>query len=635
MRSLIIYLTLLFTCNNSVLSGQNIPAAIDSALVDSTLTRTKIQPQPSNLIFPSPQWQISSPEFGGVIAEDILDYLQLLPGVMSLDFGSVGQASPMVIRGMTPQQTRISLDGMFLTNPLTGTFDSANLPLNLLDEIGLENQAGVGMHLRKFDDKRPYSRVQFRAGDWGYSDFGVSFNLPVTPSSQFLFSGSRQEYDGYFFESPTRVINEPRDLVHSRFLARVSHQPNQKFELNVISMFNKNASSAPGPLAPDLVPIIENGRREKSRLDMRIRARLGNPGSQGKMWLAKLFFSRIGQKTFDDNLRFDNSSSVLGGELTYHLIGTKNRFELSAGFHRMSLVSEQLADRIDYQNSFSVTDILNVAERLQLTATLGVENFLADSGEFNGGKTGSTLRIHPSLEVRTKLGNSTETWFSVIQSSRHPAFAERYWPDKFYLGKASLKSERTTGGELGFKMQGEKVEIGSALFSNRVSDWIGADVRADTIAFGPNNLGSRTVSGVDVKFRWNPLRWGELGIIANYLYVTEDEPQKRLFVPEYFIINYLEYGRPLFDKYVFVRLRASGRVYGKRSGWIYNNSTDLPVLTAAQPVFVADVKASLVFSDATFTFSFENILDQQYQLRPGLFMPPRTFRFSVDWQFWD
>jgi hypothetical protein len=31
----------------------------------------------------------------------------------------------------------------------------------------------------------------------------------------------------------------------------------------------------------------------------------------------------------------------------------------------------------------------------------------------------------------------------------------------------------------------------------------------------------------------------------------------------------------------------------------------------------------------------ENIFNRTYELTPGFFMPPQTFRLAIEWEFWD
>jgi len=91
----------------------------------------------------------------------------------------------------------------------------------------------------------------------------------------------------------------------------------------------------------------------------------------------------------------------------------------------------------------------------------------------------------------------------------------------------------------------------------------------------------------------------------------------------------------MFEKYVYVNLRLIGRVFGESSGLTYENSPSLPSVVKLPETTVFDGQISFQFSDARLSISMENLFDKKYQLVPGFFMPPKTFRFGISWEFWD
>ncbi len=196
-----------------------------------------IKPRPNSEI-----WVSDTREMEKLIAEDIADFVQVLPPVFPLDYGSLGQVSPLSFRGSTPQQTSIWLDALNLENPISGFVPTTVIPINLVEDFtvrGVDSFAPFGfqspggmlqVNSFKFDIKKPYSKVNFRAGSWGYSDLGIMFALPITKNVNFTFSGKRQEFDGFEI-----------DRVHTgaRIFGRISYQPRSKMELNYTAFFKQ------------------------------------------------------------------------------------------------------------------------------------------------------------------------------------------------------------------------------------------------------------------------------------------------------------------------------------------------------------------------------------------------------------
>ncbi len=146
-----------------------------------------IKPRPISGI-----WVSDTREMEKLIAEDIADFAQVLPPVFPLDYGSLGQVSPFSFRGSTPQQTSILLDALNLENPISGFVPTTVIPINLVEDFtvrgadsfapyGFQSAGGVlQVNSFKFGTKKPYSKVNYRAGSWGYNDLGIIFALPIT-----------------------------------------------------------------------------------------------------------------------------------------------------------------------------------------------------------------------------------------------------------------------------------------------------------------------------------------------------------------------------------------------------------------------------------------------------------------------
>lgn len=581
-------------------------------------------------------WKVPASELERVIAEDIVDYGLLVAAAGALDHGTVGQASPFALRGMTPQQGVVMLDGMVLWNPLGGSTSTAVLPINLVEEFaftgqgtlpafGLQSPAGiVSVKTRTIAGERPYSKVQFRTGDFGHSDLGISFGLPINKSTHLLFSGSRQEFDDLFFADQDNIILEKRDLVDSRFFGKVTYKT-RKVELTSVTLLNKNKVEVPVPLLPDLVPQLTNPRRRSTRLDEQIVAKVRNLSGSSDELQARVHFSRIRQESLGDSLLFDNKTVMVDGAMQNDILVGNHRFAFGGGARLFSLDSKALKDHTDSFVHLFVRADFALTSRLSIGLQGRSEKY-----------AGYSARMLPSLRLDYTFSEQTVLWFGARQAIRYPSFSERFWPSESYVGNPDLGVEESSALELGVKWAARpNLNIESTIFANRVDDWIGNTLLKDAPAFGPQNLDRRTISGVDFKLVWDYLRGGQAGVVSSFLNVSQSEKVKQLQVPEYSIYSYLEYGHPFFEEYVFVRLRVSGRFYGERWGFVYPAGASLPVFVSRSPLAVADAKVSLVFADATLTISYENLFDRRYELVPGFSMPPRMLRFGVAWEFLD
>lgn len=608
--------------------------------LDSTNSATKVdsllkQPKLPELIEPS-TLAVDSAQLQEFIVEDILDQTRLLPSVTGLDYGSLGQVSPLLVRGSVPQAVNLSIDGFRLLNPLLGYVNSGLVPINLVRRIDLHAARNiVDVRLAEFTDLRPYSRVQYRAGDWGYSDIGITFGLPVQKQTHFLFSGGRQEYDGYFYDTGNGVLNQPRNLVHSRFLARLNKQVSRTFAWRIIALLNKNKHAVPALLAPDYLLSSGTERRQTNRFDLKATAELGTPKDLGSRWQASMTMANIGQKSIASDILFDNRVRTLGLELSYSRRARSNELTLGASFLRNALKSEQLGNRADLISAFQIDDIWQMNPKWQMASSLMTELFNPDAGLAGEQTAESAVRIYPKVKINRVLSEINRVWLEFWQYPRHPSFAERFWPTEAYHGNPALQSARISGAELGFGGEPGPFSWVAIFFANYTDNWLSDGIDLAGTFWGPRNLGKRTVTGIDLKARWQYLSRCHLGFSGNYLFVAQNTPEKQLTVPAYDSYAYLDYGRPFFDNYVFISAYFATRFFGRRWGWLRQSVSALPSVVAREPGMTLNARVNLVFSDVVLTFSYENISNELYEMVPGFYMPPRTFRFSVDWQFWD
>jgi outer membrane cobalamin receptor len=610
---------ILFVSNSFPQTTPPTPARIDSSTVADLDSLGKSRPG---------KWSVNRVRAGRFLGEDIVDFVRLLPNVLPLDLGSLGQFSPVAFRGATPQEGTVLFDGLLFEDPILGFLNSNTIPINLVDEFsfggagalapfGVQAPAGIlQINTYQFQANQPYSKVNFRTGDWGYSDLGIVFALPLSKSSSFMIGGSRQELDGF-------VLNS--DHTGSRVQIRLSYHPHSQFSLNYSILLNRNNVEVPAPLLPDFSPGVSNARRKESRSDQVVSLKFGDLQKSSKQVLARVFFSRLLQQSFGDSLLFKNRNHTLGAGVQFDWLSGIHEISLGGEFKIYDLNSFQLKDNTDQFGHMFVRDKIRFAENWKL----GIQGRLEKHDDYS-------VALNSSGNLNYALTPEANIWFGVQTSRRYPSFAERYWPTPFFQGDPNLSQEKGTAFEIGFSMNRENsFTLETALFRHEVEDWIGQTVLADSTAFGPRNLGFRTVHGLDLKFVWNYLPAGQFGFIGSFLQVEEDTPEKQLQVPEYSIYSYVQMGRSFFQDYVFVTLRLVGRLFGERSGLIYQDGSVFPETTTLGQTAVLDGKMTFEFAYASMFLAIENLLDKKYQRVPGFYMPPKTFRFGIEWELWN
>jgi len=404
---------------------------------------------------------------------------------------------------------------------------------------------------------------------------------------------------------------------------RIRHPPSRSFDLQAVTLLNKNEIEVPAPQPPDIAPSLTNPRRKSTRFDQQLTARKRDLAAFSEELSLQLHFSRFRQETLDDSLLFDNKTFAWTAALQNDFTLGGQFMSLGGGLHAFRLSSTVLSDETDVLGYAFAQTRLAAGDRAAVTLQARAEKYSSHA-----------LQFLPSAKIMFDL-NGAGVWLGAHRAVRYPSFAERFWTTDFYTGDVALIPEKTIAAELGLNWQASDLSVQATAFVNRTTDWIADAVVPESNGFGAGNLGLRAVSGLDLKASWDYLKNGQMGVIANFLNVLDSDPSKETRLPEYNITSFAEIGRSLFDKFVFMRMRVSARFYGSRIGFAYPESSLQPILTSRSADVVLDSKLTLIFASAVLTVSYENILNRRYELVPGFSMPPRMLRFGVHWEFWD
>ncbi len=583
-------------------------------------------------------WVVQRAQMRRVFAVEVLEPLQLLPGVQALDFGTIGQKTFLSFRGARPPAATVLLDGVPLLEPIQGSVVSRFLPLNLLNRLtfsgpGETSPAGEGsafgalaVTTPTFDAVRPYSKVLFRSGDFGYRDIGAFFGLPVSRRSHLLINVSRQTLD----------LRE-RKHTGSRVLFRLRHAFTPSLRVSYRVFANKNDVVVPAPQAPAIHPEISRTNWQETRWDQVLSLQAGDLEQGAQAFQLRLLLTTISQESLLDTLSAPDSLSFQGEDLLFRnedvTPGVQVRYARRLGGHRLrlggdafghKLTSAALGDHDDLFTRLFLRDDYRLTSRWRVALMLELEK-----------RSGFDLKLHPGAHVSWQFATSGRTWAGFQRSRRYPTFVERYWPTFFFQGNPRLQAETGTNAEIGAALKQPTWAVQAAAFYSDVQNWIGVQTAADTFAVRVENLGVRSLAGMDVSAVWRPFANGELGVVGTFLRVGQSAVEKQLQVPEYSAYTYIEAGHAALEEFVFVRLRLAARLLGRRTGIDYRTENRVPTFVTSGPNAILDGQIAFEFKDARAVFSLENLLDTEYRIVPGFLMPDRRFRFSIDWEFWD
>jgi len=493
------------------------------------------------------------------------DALAEAAGVQVQRFGGLGAFSTLSIRGSTPNQVPVYLDGIPLASAQDPTVNLANLPLDSLERIdvyrgtvpvgfGGGGIGGVVNLVTKAPSATPASE-----GSVGYGSFETR---KVTASrtqslggvdvlAHLTYLGSTGDFtyddDNGTPENPTddaevTRINNAFDAVGA--LLRVSHDLGGGLTADGMQEFFYKTQGVPGPAS------VQFADPSLAELRSLTSLRLSQAGlADGMVDTSGTLYGVYNQQRFDDpqgdfgfRSTTDNQTALVGGsntgtwftpwgqslswfdELAYELFFPFNEFaEPSTG-----ATQTRLRLTLAVQDELTLWD-----ERATIVPSLRYEHLLDDLSavDLANQPDSAAMTVNrdlwtPSLGVQVRVAGPLSLRGNVGYFQRAPSFAELFGSTGSVLGNADLKAESGLNGDLGVVAAWstwqwlDRALLEVALFNTDYSDLIAFE-QTSPKQFRPLNIADARVRGVEFGTTVAALRHTELQL--NYTYQDSED----------------------------------------------------------------------------------------------------------------
>jgi outer membrane cobalamin receptor len=575
-------------------------------------------------------WRLDAAEMFTFIHEDIGDLLRFLPGAYAADRGRLGQLSLPSIRGSTGAEALVLLGDAPLGDSFDRRFDLAGLPVLPIQSLGVYRtgaflpygQSALGGALRlqpkRHRGQRPFSIVRVRDGYYGYDDVEVRYSQAISRRATVALGGGVRD---------VTAIADQQDIQNPEFPGHTGENwyidlrltPWRRWDVRYLVLHTRNDAGVASAYLPEGI-VGEQRRRKEVRTDHSLAFRSGDDRSS----VAALLYASAQFREYRQ--RYPARFLVHKGRTA----GLALERRLQIGGHELSwggaVEREDLrGDVISTEQNFAriyLRDRLDLAGRGKFGLQLGLEK--------RGGYT-----IFPSLagHLLWSLNSSSWLWMGGERARRYPAAMERLWPGDRYLGDPALRPESGWAMEIGgaaSSANGSRLKV--AAFYRAVNDWLGISV-ADTV-LRPANLGRRRLVGADLDLRLVVWRRTAVGGVGQWLRVVESDPLKRLDLPDLVLNGYAEAAQTFFHD-LDVTGRLFVRLLGERWSMAYLGPEVRPVPVPLSRELLVDWMVILRFKDARIFFSMEDAFHRGITEVWGYRQIGRTFRWGIDWQFFD
>jgi vitamin B12 transporter len=436
-----------------VVTAARMPQALDKSIADTTV--------------------LNEQDIKKSGAPDVVTLLRSVPGLEITQNGGMGSSSGIYMRGTSPSQVLVLLDGVRIDSATMGTTAIEHIMLDNIERIevvrgnvsslyGSEAIGGVIQLFTRQGHGVPAFNVSAGVGNQGTQRMSAGFSGAVNDTS-FSVNAGRVKTDGVSAINPQLLTGSnpnKNGYDNSTLDAQIKHAINADHALTA-SVFSTrgNSSYDISGLPTAINNIIENIDKLSLVSDDQI----------SSMWHSQV---RLSQGVDDSQTfgvypgRFQTRSNQLAWQ---------NNFKLADNQH-LSLSVENLNQAVTSNTLFSQTgrNVNSVlggyvgeygAQQVQLNLR---QDRYSDFGAANTGLLGYGLSFADSWRATASISNAFKA----------PTFDDMYWPFKdygfgyTYAGNPNLKPERSVNKEAGLHYAANGQRVDAVYFDNRIGDLI-------------------------------------------------------------------------------------------------------------------------------------------------------------------
>ncbi|MCC3143808.1 TonB-dependent receptor [Halanaerobium sp. Z-7514] len=539
---------------------------------------------------------ISQEDIAQSTSQNVAELLNTYTGVSIRDYGGPTRLNQVSIRGASPNQVLILIDGTPLNDPKNGSFDLSLIPTNNIERIevikgpasviyGANAMGGVVNIITKDIEVEPQTRVSLNYGSYN------NFTYELSHSQRFDDLGVYLSY-----------LNRDSD----------GHIDGDKLDQETLyARFNYQLSDH-----SDLTFIFEDNTSDK---------KLGNEEIQDDN------YQNLNLKWNTQKDRRDTFVNVYQKNLEIYyehdIFGISEHTSTQQGFN-INNTNYFTSHILNYgfeikEDDVESTDIIG-GQQKNTNKALYIQDDWEVSNQLNL-KIGARYDDHeeygselsPQIGVNYQLSDNYSLVASAAQAFKAPTFDDLYGDYPWYIGDPDLEAETSDNYEIGLRFAQEKTSGQISLFRRDVENLIQTMSRDPERDIRSNIEGTSEFKGVELEF--DRRITNSVNTKLNYTYLdARDEDDNRLSNQPYhnakLSLNYNDQVN---------RIALDGRLVAGRR--------DLP------SYFVLDSRFSRPLEirqrDFDMTFSINNLLDRDYEVTSGLDMPGRNFMLSLGTSF--
>ena len=577
-------------------------------------------------------------------AKVVSDIIWKLPGFFYRDLGEAGKWGQLNAFGIDGRAIGVLIDGRPMNDPVTGTYNLSDLPLEFIDHTEilsgtastttLSDAAGTALNFvsRSYNSYRPLTKLRFVQDSKGTLLTDGLFTQNVARGLNLMVGFSRQVTDG-------RFINANLDAWNVR--TRLRYNISDRFNISLTDFYTKAGNGLNGGVdISRSTSLNEVGAKvvnefswdKRSRRDVTLSTIARIFADSSSTMQASVYYSTLEREYYNPSVRLIDDftqSSFWGMHLQQQFCLDSVRCTIGGSWERReSGFTRVLASHLESERS------------LFIQAEMRLMDIFVPSVSLRSTSVDGESSLNTGAGVKSMIADWLILFADVSWFDRFPTFQERYWSDSTFLRAREIQKEQHAFIRGGFTLQaGSNLEITLTGFQRNVKRAIvfqPAMTEGGSPAVSISNAREIAIQGINGSAVIRCHKFEVLGVLTLTHYKEVDT--LKTLMPDVILAGEVSYRDTFFKDKLDAKFGVRSQFYNRQQGMQFDPQT----LSYAQYYAsiigrstTLDLFMILKIGDAHISLSWQNILNASYILSPIYPMPARYIRIGVNWVFLD
>jgi outer membrane cobalamin receptor len=573
------------------------------------------------------------------------DVLWKLPGFFYRDLGEAGKWGEMNAFGVDGRGIGIFVDGRPMNDPVTGTYNLSDLPLEFIDHTEILSgstsmlaSGGDGMALnfvsRSYNSYRPLTKLRFVQEPKGTILTDGLFTQNVVRGLNLMIGFQRTTTMG-------RYANADLDAWNVR--TRLRYNFSDRLNIALTDFYTKAGNGLNGGVDPSRSTTLfdetsarvfnQHARDNRSRRDVTFSAIARIFSDSSSTTQASFYYSTLEREYWNPSISIDDSTRASFWGM---------RFQQQLSFAPAHLTVGGTLERRQSDSTRTLPSHIESEKSLFAQAELRLVNVFVPSVSLRSTSLDGESNFSSDVGVKSMPANWLTLFVDASWYYRFPTIQERYWRDSIVVPtvRTNISKEQHSFIQGGVTIStGSNFQLNLTGFQRTVKNAIvfqPAVTIYDSSAMSISNVNEVRSSGLNgrVVFYWH--HFEVFGVLTLTRY-TQGEILMTL-TPDVVLAGEVSYRDTFFKEKLDAKFGMRSRFTNRQQGMQFDPQTlsyvqyrtDLLGRSTTLDLFMI-----LKLGDAHLSLSWNNILNAGYILAPIYPMPGRNVRLGVNWVFMD